>query len=144
VSASATPSPVGAGERLARFITKHWWVRSDGSIQSDAFFPPKDLNLSVTRHLSLAEESLWILGQKVVDTISEKCPARLYGRADISADDVARQALTVEAAPLAENPNHAHITGWPDKPARKSIAQQLAKAAMFVASPQALRPTQGQ
>jgi hypothetical protein len=140
VKESAQESPVADWERLARFITKHWWVRPDGSIQSDAFIPPKDLNLSVTRHLSLSEERLWAIGKKVVDAIAEKCSAQLVGRADISAHDVARHALTVEAAPLPENPNHAHIKGWPDKPARKSIAQQLAKAAKFEPSPRALRP----
>jgi hypothetical protein len=135
MSESAQLPLVAEDERLARFITRERWLREDKSISPDAFIPPRDLNLSVTRHLSLAEESLWVLGQKVVDTISEKCAAGLYGRADISADDVVRQALRVEAAPLAENPNHAHITGWPDKPARKNIAQRLAAAAQFVAKP---------
>lgn len=143
MSETAQLPPVSADEWLARFITIDKWVRADKSIRPDAFIPPKDLNLSVIRHLNLSEENLWRLGQSVADAISEKRRGGLHGRADITADDVSRQTLKVEAAPFAENPNHAHITGWPDKPAQKNIAQRLAAAAKFVAKPQSLESAEG-
>ena len=123
---------VSRDENLARFITVEKWVRADNSIRSDAFMPPKDLNLSVTRHLFLSEADLWSVGKKVVDAISEKRLCGLHGRADITVDDVRRQTLTVEADPVVGNPNHAHISGWPDKPAQKNIAQRLAALAIVV------------
>ncbi len=136
--------PALAEELLARFITKEFWVREDKSIRPDAFVPPKDLNLSVTRHSGMPEEILWKIGHSVADMISTKRRGSLYGRADITTSEVVRHTLAVEAAPLPENANHTHITGWPkDKPTQKHIAQRLAEAAKFVAKPQPLNPAQG-
>jgi len=137
------PPTVSADESLARFITTGIWVRQDKSIRPDAFAPPNDLNLSVTRHIGISEQILWQIGQNVADAISKKRRSRLHGRADITAGEVTRQNLKVEAAPLTENANHAHITGWLDKPARKHIAQCLAAAAKFVARPQTLEASAG-
>ena len=98
--------------------------------------PPKDLNLSVTRHLGLSDEVLWRHGQNVADAVAKEPSAALFGRADIAAAEVIRQTLKAEAYPLPENENHAHINGWPDKPAQKNIAQHLAQAAKYEPKPQ--------
>ncbi len=128
--------PITANELLARFITEKKWVRADHTVRQDAFIPPRDLNLSVTRHLKLSEEKLWNLGQKVVVAIAEKRSAALCGRADLTVREVSLRNLKTEPAALPKNPNHAHITGWPlDKAAQKNIAQQLAAAAKFMPKP---------
>ena len=122
--------PISDDEKLARFVTVEAWVRADKTLRQDAFIPPKDLNLSVTRHLTLSEGQLWKIGRDVADAISEKRSAALYGRADLTAGKVHLLRLRTMAAPLPQNPGHAHITGWPpEKPAQKSVAQQLAAAA---------------
>ena len=121
--------PVSPGELLARFVMVDRWVRADQTIRPDAFIPPKDLNLSVTRHLTLSQDELWAIGQAVANAVARQPGAVLHGRADIRTRDALQQNLRVEAASLPENRNHAHITGWPEKAAQKSIAQQLAAAA---------------
>jgi len=65
-----------------------------------------------------------------VDAIGIKRSAILYGSADLRVVQVSQHNLKTEAVPLPQNANHAHITGWPsEKPAQKSIAQQLAAVA---------------
>jgi hypothetical protein len=124
---------VPGDERLARFIMRQQWVRADGSVKQDAFIPPRDLNLSVTRHAKLSMDQLWSRGRSVADQIRR----RLIGRADIAASDVRTTGrLDVVAVPLVENPEHAHILGWPaEKPAQKTLAQKLAAAAGYVPLP---------
>jgi hypothetical protein len=136
MSETAHLPPVSPDEHLARFITVNRWLRADKSIRPDAFMPPKDLNLSVTRHLGLSEESLWKHGQNVADALPKERSTGLFGRADITSGEVTRLTLKVEAYPLPENANHAHINGWPDKPAKKNIAQRLAQAAKYEPKPQ--------
>ena len=134
MSGDGSLPPMSANEWLARFVTVKGWIRADNTIRQDAFIPPRDLNLSVTRHLKLSQDQLWKIGQGVVDAISEKHHARLFGRADLTAGAVLKAALRTEPAPIPGNPHHTHIAGWPtDKPAQKNIAQQLAAGAKFVA-----------
>ena len=132
MSAEDRLPPVSPDEWLARFITKDKWVRPDKTLRQDAFIPPRDLKLSVTRHLGLSEDDLWNLGQRIADVIAKKRTAGLTGRADITVQQVAGQNLNTEAAPLSLNLNHAHIVGWPAKPAQKTVAQELAAIAKFV------------
>ena len=129
MSDGATSPPITPEEWLARFVTVEKWIRADQTIRQDAFIPPKDLNLSVTRHLNLSQNELWAIGQAVANAVAKHPGAILHGRADIRVHHATEQNLRVEAAPLPDNANHAHVTGWPDKAAQKSIAQQLAKAA---------------
>lgn len=127
-------SPVSSDERLARFILFSGWIRSNESVRPDAFIPHPYLDLSVTRHKGLTRQELWQIGQGIADAR----PTTLYGRADIRAREVRRQSLDVEPKPVAENPNHANVSGWPtDKPAQKIIAQELAANANFVPRPRA-------
>lgn len=133
MSDEGTSSFVTNNELLARFITWSKWFRpSNQTVRQDAFIPYPNLDLSVTRHKSLSEQEIWKVGQE----ISDARPATLYGRADVSAEDVRKQKLTVEPRPVPENLNHACILGWPlDKPAQKILALELAAVARFVPKP---------
>jgi hypothetical protein len=126
------PFLINDDEVLARFVFFPDWIRSDGTLRQDAFIPPKDLQLSITRHTGLSAGELWAIAQKV----AEQRILELLGRADLVARDVTSTGLTTQSVPLPENPNHAHVTGWPqDKPSRKSLAQQLAAMAKYVPKP---------
>ncbi len=115
-------------ELLARFVLFSGWLRkSSQTVKPDAFTPYPYPDLSVTRHVALTAEELWQIGEAVADAR----PAKLYGRADIQAGRVRQQSLKI--VPTQAPRNHANITGWPsDKPAQKTIAQELAAAARFV------------
>lgn len=127
------PRVVEASERLARFVLFSKWIRgSDQTVKPDAFIPHPYPNLSVTRHKGLSESKLWRAGQDIAD----KRPATLHGRADIKTGTARKQSLEVVPEPTENNPNHAHINGWPpDKPGQKSIAQELAAQAAYVSNP---------
>jgi hypothetical protein len=127
------PAHVSDGETLARFVMSERWVRENGSVRPDAFVPPPDLNLSVTRHLALSTPRLWERGANV----AEERAKTLLGRADVSAAAVRRTSpLEIVAARLDRNPEHAHIVGWPtEKPRQKMLAQLLAASATYVAAP---------
>lgn len=132
MSDAATFIAISNEELLARFITASKWFRSDNSVRQDAFIPYPNRDLSVTRHGLLTEQELWEIGQEIANAR----PVNLYGRADIVAEDIRRQKLTIEPMPVPENANHACILGWPsDKPAQKIRALELAAAAKFIPKP---------
>lgn len=123
---------IASDEILARFILFKGWIRNDGTVKQDAFVPPRDLDLSVTRLRYLLEQEVWRIGQ----TIAGARPATLHGRADIPAAEVRQRELDVVPRPVADNPNHAVVIGWPsDKPAQKIIAQELAAKSSFMPAP---------
>lgn len=131
-----TESSISGDELLARFITSSGWIRRDQTLRQDAFIPPPDLNLSVTRHRGLSPADLWQIGEEV----ARVRPATLYGSADVTVAEVHRHKLRVDAQPLPENLNHASIIGWPsNKPAQKILAQQLAAVARYTPKPPAAR-----
>lgn len=116
-------------EQLARFVLFKRWVRQAGTIKPDAFIPPPDLNLSVTRHAALSHEQLWARGRSVAELRGKP----LNGRADVSVNSVRRTKLDAIRHPVDGNPEHAHIVEWPtDKPMQKSMAQQLAALAQYM------------
>ena len=133
MNGEATSPFVENNELLARFITSSRWFRpSNQTVRQDAFIPHPYPDLSVTRHKSLSEAEIWQIGQE----ISDARPTILYGRADISAEEVRIQKLIVEPRPEPENLNHACILGWPaDKPAQKFLAMELAAVARFIPKP---------
>ena len=119
-------SNVSPEEMLARFILQRNRLRPDLTIKPDAFIPPSNLELSVTRHLDLNEEGLWKIGRSVAQQMGKN----LHARADVQAAVVEGQQLRVVPAPIPENPNHANITGWPsEKHLQKNIAQEIAASA---------------
>ena len=123
------PASVMDEELLARFILQSSWIREDKTVRQDAFIPPPDLELSVTRHSDLTAIQMWNIGRHVADTSARM----LYGRADIQAISIRNQKLVVEIDPTSKNPNHTIIKGWPnDKPSQKMIAINLAASSKFV------------
>ena len=126
---SNLPAVIEDDELLARFVMVREWIRSDGTVRPDAFIPPKDLNLSMTRHGTLQPAALWEIGESVARQFEKD----LIGRADVMTGNVRSVGLRVEAVPLSENPHHAHINGWPqDKPSQKILAQQLVAFSTYV------------
>ncbi len=124
---------VAPDELLARYIIYRKWIRSSNqTVKQDAFIP-SDSELSVTRHLGLTEEAIWIIGERIAESISRS----LHGRADIKTSHVIAQRLNVVPQPVEGNPNHANIINWPpDKDARKMCALEIARVAHFVANPE--------
>jgi hypothetical protein len=119
------------GEVFARFVHFASRVRSDGTVRPEAFMPPPDLELSVTRH-GLGDDALWARGVSIGHSIGRS----LVGRADITGGGIrAVRPLNVVAAPLPDDPEHAHIVGWPrseEKSAQKVLAMSLAANSFFV------------
>lgn len=119
---------VNADEPLARYVMQKSHVRADGTIKHNAFMPPADLKLSVTRHRDATDQEIWTVGHDV----ARQRRLILFGRADVAASACITQGLRTEAESIPGNSNHANIVGWPaDKPAQKSVAQQIAANAMY-------------
>lgn len=119
--------PVEDSELLARYVTQSGQFRpSDHTVKPDLFMPHPRSELSVTRHLNATEEEIWAVGIDVSTALSRT----LYGRADIQASDCRIDSLRVVEKPLANNPNHADVEGWPlQKQDQKAIALKLAASA---------------
>ena len=119
--------PVTGDEILSRFILFSNWIRSsDNTIRPEAFMPHPWFELSVTRQKNLTEDEIWYLGRYVSSIRSRT----LYGRADVSADVVISNGLTVE--PSEPPLNHANIKGYPvDKSEQKLKALIIASEARF-------------
>ncbi len=122
------PEEISNAEVLARFVVSRRWVRQDNTVKSDAFIPYPYPDLSVTRHIGLSEDELWVVGQGVAAGRS----LSLHGRADTHTSIIKGQGLSVHPAPLAENANHANVKGWPkDKSEQKIKALEIAKTAVY-------------
>jgi len=121
---------VESDELLARYVLQSSYIRrSDQTVKPDAFLPHPHRDLSVTRHRDATTVELWEVGASVANA----CGKKLYGRADVLADAAVRQGLTVAAAPIPGNPNHADISNWPDdKPAQKIRAMEISASAQLV------------
>jgi hypothetical protein len=124
---------VAANELLARFVLQGSHVRSSNqTVKPDAFIPPPNGKMSVTRHLMATEEEIWEVGRRVATQRSKT----LYGRGDVTASAYRAQNLSVEADDIPGNPNHTHVLNWPsDKAAQKMIASEIAAAAKYVPIP---------
>lgn len=123
---------VSADELLARFILQKSQIRLDCSIKPNAFMPPPDLELSVTRHRSANESELWTIG----DDVANCRGLTLFGRGDVQAEVCVNQKLSIRADSVPGNPNHAIVLDWPDdKPTQKNIAQEIAARAKFTPRP---------
>lgn len=130
-------TPLAAAELLARAVlTKRWFNQQTRALRPDAFEPPRDGNLSVTRHLMADEPMLWARCRRVAEVQGKN----FHGRADVSAAAViaSRAGMSAVAAAREHDPGHAHVIGWPeDDSARLSVQVALAAAATFVAAPAA-------
>jgi hypothetical protein len=118
--------PVADNEMLARYVTQSGQFRKDQTVKQDLFMPHPHSELSVTRHLDASDNEIWAVGLDV----SKSMGRQLYGRADILADKCRIDSLQVTEKPIAKNPNHADIEGWPpEKQNQKAIAIKLAASA---------------
>jgi hypothetical protein len=105
---------------------------SDNTVKQDLFMPHPHQELSLTRHIDATDTEIWEVGIDVATKIGRK----LYGRADIKAIDCKIDSLKLTEKPLANNPNHADIEGWPSaKQDQKAIALKLAASASKLISP---------
>jgi hypothetical protein len=131
---------VADDELLARYIFHSGYIRSsDKTVKQNAFIPPNNLELSVTRHINFTEDDIWSMGKNAAT--HRKLP--LYGRADVKTEYVKKQNLEVRPQPIrnhpdvGDNPNHANIVNWPlEKNDRKMIALEIANASHFTANPE--------
>lgn len=123
-------SNINDNELLARFIVSKRWIKSsDHAIRFNAFMPPPDRELSVTRHLDLSEKELWRRGNSVALQMQKE----LHGRADISVIQTRAQKIDVVPDPLPDNANHACLIDWPtEKEKQILIAKEIAASANFV------------
>lgn len=121
---------VSISESLARYLFSRSHFRSsNNTVKADAFMPPPDREMSVTRHLCATETELWDVGKAVGLASGGRT---LRGRADIGVSQCVQHKLQVVRAETQENPNHAHIIDWPtDEDSQLSIAQELASLAVF-------------
>lgn len=132
MSDAPAASPVAPEELLARmvFATRHFRP-SDNTAKPEAFLPPPNLELSVSRHLDLSEQEIWQCGRDIA--VQRGKP--LYGRADVRA--LIPLANSLQVIPDPPPRNHALISGWPpDKSAQMSIAQEIAAASRFLRNPE--------
>ena len=91
--------------------------------------PHPRTELSLTRHLQITIEELWREGKRV----SEIRNATLYGRADVTVLAFTERDLSVEPAPIKENPNHANVSNWPiEKSAQKMKAIEIALSSQYI------------
>ena len=119
-------------EVLARFVVIDKWIREDKTIRHHAFMPPRNLELSVTRHKGFSDKEIWEKGRDVAALRNKK----LFGRADFSAQTVRDQKLRIIPDPLPNNVNHANVKGWPEKKEdKKAIALQIAAESVYVQVP---------
>ena len=110
--------PVAEDELLARYILSSRHIRSsDNTVKPEAFMPHPHTELSLTRHIQATPEELWHEGERIAALRN----LQLYGRADALVTAFTDQTLTVVAAPILENPNHANAgTGLPKSQIKKS------------------------
>jgi hypothetical protein len=123
VTDEGTGKSVSSDEKLARFILHRRHLRQDRTVKPDAFIPYPGRDLSVTRHLQLAQSELWNIGREIALQVGKI----LLARADIKLSSFECHKLRLVVAPCKKNPNHANITDWPpEKSAQKVIAQEIA------------------
>lgn len=126
---------VDAQEMTARFVVAKRHINKQTSVlRAEAFVPHPYEELSVTRHIEMAEDEIWAVGRQVA--AARTPPRTLRGRGDVLAATYIGQDLEVIADPVAGNPNHANVSGWPsadDEAAQLMIAKEIAAVAKFVA-----------
>ncbi|PQO31035.1 hypothetical protein C5Y96_11795 [Blastopirellula marina] len=120
-------------ELLRRYVVSRSHIRQqDLTVKPDAFMPPSNLEMSVTRDVSLSEAEVWEIGRSVANARGKQ----LRGSANVIAKTYRANELNVEVDVIPDNPNHAIITGWPsDKADQKAIALQIAAVAKFAPVP---------
>ena len=123
VTSSELSEEVASSEPLSRFIyqSNHFNANTK-KINSSAFLPPPNRELSVFRIFRLGDSEIWEIG----NTIRAK-PTK--ARADVVAGKIQQAGLTVIPETSA-HVRHANIVGWPEtKHEQKVFAIKLSQAA---------------
>lgn len=119
-------------DSVSRFILYKRWIRADNTIRPGAFSPLPDTKLSVTKHDGLSEIKLWQIAKKVATLMAKD----LHGRAEIRKINIIENALEIENAPVEDNPNHAHIVGWPSEgPELAMLLLKISRCSIYEATP---------
>jgi hypothetical protein len=114
---------VAVDETVTRYLMFGKWYRADETIKYEAFMPPDNLELSITRLRAATDSELWEIGRQV----AQESNRSLHGRADMPVGAFAVQNLQVRDDPFPGNPNHAKAVGWPTgKSQQMIIAKQIA------------------
>lgn len=128
MSTNKLPNIVADDEFLARYIVYGNHIRADNTVKPDAFVPSPHAQLSVTRHLGLTDNDIWMIGTKV----AKHRERELTGHVDVACLHYRKEQLCVRSSPLPNNPNHADVIGWPvEKAQQKLIALEIAKAGIY-------------
>jgi hypothetical protein len=129
-------TPLAPEEIVARgIISSRLYNKETKSLKPAVFDPPRDGNLSVTRHKDMDVAVLW---ERCRDVIRNQQGRTLYGRADISSKNVTDSgpSMAAVAAWRPHNPGHAHIIGWPtDEALLLEVQTVLAANAVFFPVP---------
>ena len=76
--------PVDANEMLSRFVLSRRHINHQTTtVKAEAFLPPSNGELSVTRQLSATTAEIWSVGEAVATVRQPK--VNLYGRGDVLA-----------------------------------------------------------
>lgn len=123
----------GTGERVSRFLTdRNQYSSPKNIVRHTAFFPPKDLRLSVYWTTRISEQAIWDIGQEFI------APSRgpIHGRGDINSLGIAREAgLAIELTGIP-HARHAEIFRWDADRAKVRLqAAKLADKARLVLVP---------
>lgn len=114
---------VGPDEELTRYLMFSRWIRADDTVKYEAFMPPGDLELSVTRLRDASEVEIWEAGRDV----ARQSNRTLHGRTDLSTGAFVSRGLKVLKDPVIANPNHAKVTSWSmEKSHQMIVAKQIA------------------
>jgi len=110
-------------EIVARYLQSKRNIRADKSIKPDEFVPFSQVARSVNRHRDCSEDEIWQFGRQVAAQTSTP----LLGRTDVLVSHCTIGELSVKAAPVPGNPNHADIVGYPSaKSDQKALALKIA------------------
>lgn len=130
---------VESAETVARFFFKRDFNQTTKHPKQDAFIPPpRDLDLSVTRHRDASIAEIWLIGRdverqrSVKAAIEGRSPIVLVGCGNLLVSNYEQHGLNAIANAEPANPNHALILGWPEnKEEQKKIALALASICDF-------------
>ena len=125
--------PVEESELLARVILNSGEFRKgNNTIKPQAFIPYRHVELSVNRHRDCSNEEMWTLCRQVASARDKQ----LYGLTNILAENCRQIELDVVKAPIAGNPNHANVVGYPEaKEDQILLGQKLADNASLLQTP---------
>jgi hypothetical protein len=120
---------VEGSERISRFLFhKNTFSKEKKIVKPNAFYDTKNPSISVCCSQQMSEPEIWDTAERARTAASQRNPNIhcVYGRADLSAEAVFDQGLTIQRDDEGYF-GHANITGWPEEPDKRlAVAQQIA------------------